>query len=416
MPVPRGRLLGGSSSINGMVFVRGQAQDYDGWAQLGNRGWSYRDVLPLFRAMESYGSGEDEYRGREGPLKVSDTYEHGPLYDALIAASAEAGIQRNPDYNGAVQDGIGMTQTTISGGRRMSTARCYLDPARSRPNLEIRTETLAEALLLEEGRCTGVRYRQGDVSREVRAAREVVVSAGSIASPQLLELSGIGNGERLRDIGIDVRHELPGVGENLRDHYAPRMKWRVTAPGLTYNDKARGPGMVWQALKYAFGSRGLLGIPASSIRAYVRTREGLASPDAMISWIPFLVAENFKLARQSGLTVITHPLRSESTGSVHRGFGRSGPSARDPVQFPVGRDRPTDHVGGHADRTPHHGRRAARGHHRGGDRPRLRLGERRRAAQLGQGDGRDHIPSGRHMQDGFRSHGGGGRYVARAGA
>ena len=317
VPVPRGRLLGGSSSINGMVFVRGQAQDYDGWAQLGNRGWSYRDVLPLFRAMESYGSGEDEYRGREGPLKVGDTKEQGPLYDALIAAAAEAGLPHNPDYNGAAQDGIGMTQTTISGGRRMSTARCYLDPARSRPNLEIRTETLAEALLLEDGRCTGVRYRQGDVSREVRAACEVVVSAGSIASPQLLELSGIGHGERLRDIGIEVRHELPGVGENLRDHYAPRMKWRVTAPGLTYNDKARGPGMVRQALKYAFGFRGLLGMPASPIRAYVRTREGLAGPDAMISWIPFLVADNFRLARGSGLTVIAHPLRSESTGSVH---------------------------------------------------------------------------------------------------
>ena len=330
IPVPRGRLLGGSSAINGMVFVRGQAQDFDGWAQLGNRGWSYRDVLPLFRRMESYAGGEDEYRGRDGPLKVTDPGESGPIYDAILRAGQEAGLDYNADYNGASQDGIGMTQASISGGRRMSTARCYLDPARSRRNLDIRANAQAEALLFEGKRCIGVRYRRGGEVREARAEAEVVVSAGAVASPQLLEVSGIGQAERLKALGIPVVHDLPGVGENLRDHYGPRMLWRVPAKGLTYNDRARGLGLVWQAMKYAFAQTGLLSLPASPVRAYVRTRPGLASPDAVISWIPFL-ATNYKLARDSGLTVITHPLRSESLGSIHA--ASADPAAPPEIRF-----------------------------------------------------------------------------------
>jgi len=317
IPVPRGRLLGGSSSINGMVFVRGQAQDFDTWAQLGNRGWSYQDVLPFFKDMESYAGGDDEFRGRDGPLKVTDPDEQGPLYDAFFEAAGQAGIDHNPDYNGAAQDGIGMTQATIRKGRRMSTAYCYLDPARSRSNLEIVTRAYTESLLLEGTRCVGVAYQVAGERRQARADREVIVSAGSVNSPQLLELSGIGQPDLLRNLGIEVRHALPGVGENLRDHYAPRMRWRVTVPGVTYNDKARGLGVVWQALRYAFTGGGLLGLPAAPVRAYVRSREGLASPDVGISLIPFMVANNFKLASESGVTLITHPLRPESTGSIH---------------------------------------------------------------------------------------------------
>ena len=331
IPVPRGRLLGGSSAINGMVFVRGQAEDFDGWAQLGNRGWSYRDVLPLFRRMESYAGGEDEYRGRDGPLRVSDLDESGPLYDAIIGAGQEIGLDYNPDYNGASQDGISMTQASISGGRRMSTAHCYLDPARSRPNLEIRANAATEALLFEGRRCTGVRYRRGGEVHEARADAEVVVSAGAVASPQLLEVSGIGQPDRLKGLGIPVVHELQGVGENLRDHYAPRMKWRIPAKGLTYNDRARGLGLVWQALKFAGARTGLLSLPASPVRAYIRTRPGLASPDAMMSFIPFLATPNFKLAKESGITVITHPLRSESTGSIHA--ASADPAAPPEIRF-----------------------------------------------------------------------------------
>jgi len=319
IPIPRGKLLGGSSSINGMVFVRGQSQDYDTWAQLGNRGWSYREVLPIFREMESYrGDADDEYRGRNGPLKVSESNESGKIYDALIKAAGEAGIAYTKDYNGAAQDGIGMTQTTIRGGRRMSTAVCYLDPARRRPNLTIQANALTECLLLEGKRCIGVRYKLNGQQHEARANREVVVSAGSINSPQLLELSGIGQPELLNRLGIEVRHELNGVGENLRDHYSPRMKWTVpNSLGMTYNDKARGLGLCWQALRYAVTHKGLLGLPAAPIRAYVRTRPGLDAPDAAISWIPFLVGANFKLAKESGVTAIMNILRSESTGSIH---------------------------------------------------------------------------------------------------
>ena len=319
IPIPRGKLLGGSSSINGMVFVRGQSQDYDTWAQLGNRGWSYREVLPIFKDMESYqGEGDAEYRGRSGPLKVSENFETGPLYDALIKAARAVGIEYTNDYNGAKQDGIGMTQMTIRGGRRMSTAVCYLGPARTRPNLTIQTNAHTECLVLDGKRCVGVRYTVGGVQREARANREVVVSAGSINSPQLLELSGIGNPELLQQLGIEVRHPLKGVGENLRDHYSPRMKWTVPASlGMTYNDTARGLGMVKQALRYVLTHKGLLGLPASPIRAYVRTRRGLDAPDASISWIPFLSDPNFRLAKQSGVTAIMGILRTESTGSIH---------------------------------------------------------------------------------------------------
>ena len=319
IPIPRGKLLGGSSSINGMVFVRGQSQDYDTWAQLGNRGWSYREVLPIFRDMESYqGDADDEYRGRGGPLKVTESHETGALYDALIKAAGQVGIEYTRDYNGAQQDGIGMTQATIRNGRRMSTAFCYLDPARGRPNLMIQANALTECLLIEGKRCVGVRYTMNGQQHEARANREVIVSGGSINSPQLLELSGIGQPDLLQSLGIEVRHALKGVGENLRDHYSPRMKWTVPPSlGITYNDKGRGLGLVQQALKYALTKKGLLGLSAAPIRAYVRTRAGLDAPDAAISWIPFLADKNFKLAKNSGVTAIMNILRSESTGSIH---------------------------------------------------------------------------------------------------
>jgi choline dehydrogenase len=317
IPVPRGKLLGGSSAINGMVFVRGQAQDYDHWAQLGNRGWSYQDVLPLFRNMESYSGGDDEFRGRDGLLQVTDPEEGGPIYDAMFDAAEQVGMKRNADYNGASQDGVAMTQATILNGRRQSTAQCFLEPARQRPNLTIVTDALTECLILEDKRCVGVRYRIGGRIEDVRATREVIVSAGSINSPQLLELSGIGQPELLERLGIEVRHALPGVGENLRDHYAPRMKWDVVRGGVTYNDKARGLGLVWQALKYAVNRNGFLALPAGPLRAYVRSRDGLDSPDIGISFMPFLVADGVKLDKRSGFTMIVQVLRSESTGTIH---------------------------------------------------------------------------------------------------
>jgi len=321
IPVPRGRMLGGSSALNGLAFVRGQAQDFDTWAQMGNHGWSYADVLPYFKRMERYeDGGDDSFRGRDGPLRVTNPKPQDPLFQALIRAAGEVGIEYNPDYNGTRQDGIAMSQATIASRRRMSTARCYLDPIRKRANLRIETGALTEALVLDGGRCTGVRYSLDGQPREARAGLEVVVSAGSINSPQLLELSGIGQPERLRDLGIAVHHALPGVGENLRDHYAPRTRWAVAAPGYTFNDRGRGLGLVWQALQYALTGGGMLGMVAAPIRAFVRSREGLEAPDLLLGWVPMLTEPGPKgpvLSRQCGMTCYAHPMRPESRGDVH---------------------------------------------------------------------------------------------------
>jgi choline dehydrogenase len=317
IPIPRGKMLGGSSAINGMVWVRGQRQDYDTWAQLGNRGWSYEDVLPVFKRLESYEGGNGEFRGREGPVRISDIFEGGRLYDSFFEAAEANGIHRNDDYNGPDQEGIAMTQASIRGGRRMSTSRCYLEPARKRPNLDIETGALAERLLFDGKRCTGIRYRVGNEVREAHAGREVIVSTGSICSPQLLELSGIGNPEHLKSVGIEVLHALPGVGENLRDHWAPRLKWKVGRHGATYNEKARGIGAMNQGLRYILTGKGFLALPASPLRAFFKTRDGLASPDAMFMLQPFLVTPDIKLDKEAGITIITHQQRPESRGSIH---------------------------------------------------------------------------------------------------
>jgi choline dehydrogenase len=319
--VPRGRMLGGSSSINGMVYIRGQAQDYDHWAQLGNRGWSFQDVLPIFKRMERFEGGSDEFRGRNGILPVTHTPRHKvPLLEKMIEAAEKMGLPYNPDQNGASQEGIGMSQVTITKGRRQSTAFCYLDPARSRANLQIDQGAIAESLILEGKRCVGVRYSVNGQKREARATREVIVSGGSINSPKLLELSGIGQGDRLRALGITPVHELQGVGENLRDHYSPRMKFEITGKNLTFNDNARGWRLAREALKYAMFREGFLASTAVPIRLYFRTRVGLDSPDATISIAPFLyemVGKERRVSAQKGITMNVNVLRSESTGSVH---------------------------------------------------------------------------------------------------
>ena len=320
IPVPRGKLLGGSSAINGMAFVRGQAQDFDTWAQMGNVGWSYADVLPFFKRLESYkGGGDDRYRGRDGPVKVTDPPPATPLFRSLIEAAAQVGIAHNLDYNGAHQDGIVMSQATIADGRRVSTARAYLDQAARRPNLHIVTGAHTEALLLDGRRCIGVRFRGNGQSQEARA-REVVVSAGSINSPQLLELSGIGQPERLKALGLSVQHALPGVGENLRDHYAPRTRWLVGRKGVTYNDTGRGLGLVRQALRYALSRDGMLATVGAPMRAFVRSREGLEAPDLLLGWVPMFTEPGPRgpvVSRTAGFSCYAHPMRPESRGSIH---------------------------------------------------------------------------------------------------
>jgi choline dehydrogenase len=319
--VPRGKMLGGSSSINGMVYIRGQAQDYDHWAQLGNRGWSWQDILPVFKRMENYDGGSDELRGRGGPLRITDTPRHKiPLLETMIEAANKIGLPFNEDLNGMTQEGIGMSQVTIAKGRRQSTAYCYLDPARSRANLTVETGALAEALVLDGKRCVGVRYSVNGQKREAQASREVIVSSGSINSPKLLELSGIGQGDRLGALGITPVHELKGVGENLRDHYSPRVKFAITAPNATFNDNARGWRLAREALKYALWGEGFLATTSVPIRMYFRTRPGLDSPDATVSILPFLyerVGHERRIAKRRGITMNINVLRSESIGSIH---------------------------------------------------------------------------------------------------
>lgn len=320
IPVPRGRVMGGSSTINGMVWVRGQRQDFDTWAQLGNRGWSYDDVLPLFKGIENYDGPADDTRGKSGPLRVGLVPDANPLYDALFAAGRELGLPDNPDYNGREQEGIVPTQVSISRGKRMSAALAYLKPVMGRGNLAVRSGCEVDSLIIENGECTGVRYRRGGNVTEARASGEVIVCAGAINSPKLLELSGIGNPEVLAEHGIEVRHALRGVGENLRDHIAPRMVFRARLPAVSYNARGRGLGLVREILRYALTRRGLLSLPTAPVLAFLRTRPELVSPDVQLHFVPYrVVLENGKrtMGKDPGITCTVNQCRPESRGSVH---------------------------------------------------------------------------------------------------
>ena len=320
IPIPRGKVIGGSSSINGMLYVRGQDFDYDSWAQLGNRGWAYRDVLPYFRKAETFKRGGDEWRGGDGPLGVCDMIERHEMVDAFVDAGVELGYERNPDYNGEKQDGFGYYQVTMRDGRRHSTARAYLDPARGRPNLEVVTNARAKRLVVEGRRVTGVVYETGGLERTAMAGGAVIVSAGAVQSPQLLELSGIGNPEILSRHGIPVAHALPGVGENYRDHYAARINWRVRQP-ITLNEDTRGLRLVREVLKYAFTRRGVLTWTAGIGHGFVRTRPEFETPDVQFFFVhaSFATANTRVLDREPGMTIGVYQCRPESQGSIHIG-------------------------------------------------------------------------------------------------
>jgi choline dehydrogenase len=318
IPVPRGKLLGGSSAINGLVYVRGQPLDYDTWAQMGARGWSWADVEPVFRRMEDYQEG-GEGRGVGGPLGVSEVPDQNPLYDALFAAGEAAGFPRNPDYNGPNQEGVVKTQATIRRGRRMSTAHCYLRPARHRPNLRIVTEAPTRRLLLEGRRCVGVAYEQGGREVEARCGRAVILCAGAVATPQLLELSGIGRPEVLQAHGIEVRHALPAVGENFRDHIIARVMWRLKVREVSYNYRARGVRLFGEVLRYLANGGGFLSLPSAPLLAFLRTRPELATPDVQMHIVPYAIKDpkRRKLQDWPGMAIGCYQLRPESMGSIH---------------------------------------------------------------------------------------------------
>jgi len=318
IPCPRGRTLGGSSSINGMLYVRGQPLDYDTWAQFGNRGWSYSQVLPYFKKSENYEPGGDDSRGRGGPLNVAQMCDTHELCDAFINAAEASGYPKNKDYNNGNQEGFGYFQVTMKNGKRQSTARAFLDPVRSRPNLTIETDALVSKLILEGKRCVGVSYSVHGQTKEVRCGREVIVSCGAVQSPGVLEHSGIGQPELLRRYGIEVKHELKGVGENYGDHFAPRMNWRVKLP-ITLNERTRGINLVKEVVRYYTSGRGALALTAGVVYGFVRTRPGLDSPDMQfhMAHASYDTAQKRDLEREPGMTVVIGQCRPDSRGSIH---------------------------------------------------------------------------------------------------
>jgi choline dehydrogenase len=318
IPCPRGRTLGGSSSINGMLYVRGQPLDYDTWAQFGNRGWSYSQVLPYFKKSENYEPGGDDSRGRGGPLNVAQMCDTHELCDAFINAAEASGYPKNADYNNGNQEGFGYFQVTMKNGKRQSTARAFLDPVRSRPNLTIETDALVSKLILEGKRCVGVSYSVHGQAKEARCGREVIVSCGAVQSPGVLEHSGIGQPELLRSHGIEVKHELKGVGENYGDHFAPRMNWRVKLP-ITLNERTRGINLVKEVVRYYTSGRGALALTAGVVYGFVRTRPGLDSPDMQfhMAHASYDTAQKRDLEREPGMTVVIGQCRPDSRGSIH---------------------------------------------------------------------------------------------------
>jgi choline dehydrogenase len=282
---PRGKVLGGSSSLNAMIYIRGHRSNYDEWRDLGNPGWGYDDVLPYFKRSENWRGPDSPFHGRGGPLEVGDAGQRAPAAEAFIDSAREVcGVARNDDFNGADQEGAGHYQYTVRDRRRWSAADAFLHPARTRPNLEVVTDAIVLGLVVKSGRAVGVRYRAGDKEQVVSAGSEVILAAGAIGSPHLLLLSGIGPADALRKKGISVVHELPGVGQNLQDHLMAVVQYRVK------NTAARTFGTVssvaWLA-QYALFRGGPLSHPPVHAGAFVKTRAGLSRPDLQFHVCPW---------------------------------------------------------------------------------------------------------------------------------
>ena len=321
---PKGKVLGGSSSINGLLYIRGQAADYDGWRQMGCEGWSYQDVLPYFRRAEHQERGECEHHGVGGPLNVSDMTEQHPISGALLEAAVEAGIPRSKDINAADQEGVTWFQLSIKGGKRCSTAVGYLHPVMGRQNLVVETESQATRILFEGSRASGIEFVQNGQKHTASCRREVIVAAGAVASPQLLEVSGIGQGEVLQQLGIPVVRELKGVGENLQDHYMIGAQWRLKPEFVTVNELSRGPKLLMEMIKYAILRKGLLTFAVSHIVAFCKSRSELANPDLQFHMMAASMdlealgkTQSLVLEKEPGVSCVPCQIRPESRGHIH---------------------------------------------------------------------------------------------------
>ncbi|MCK0198348.1 choline dehydrogenase [Ancylobacter sp. 6x-1] len=316
MHCPRGKVLGGSSSINGLVYIRGNPLDFDGWQDLGAQGWAYRDVLPYFRRAEGRRDGGDAYRGADGPLKTTYGPLENPLYQAFVEAAREARYPVTDDVNGYSQEGFGRMDMTVKDGVRWSAANAYLKPALKRSNLTVETHARAERVIMERRRAVGVAYERGGTQHIARARHEVIVSSGPIASPQLLKLSGIGPAEELRSFGIEVVADRPGVGENLQDHLEFYFQQACTQPITLYSSMgllARGRiGLRWMMRKDGLGATNHF-----ETCGFIRSRPGVPYPDIQYHFLPLAVTYDGQgLASEHGFQAHVGPMRSRSRGWV----------------------------------------------------------------------------------------------------
>ena len=314
---PRGKVLGGSSSINGMIYMRGQQQDYDHWRQLGCTGWGWDDVLPYFKRAEDNERGATEVRGAGGPLKVSDIKDPRVICDAFVEAAQAEGIPYNDDFNGPEQEGVGFFQTTSRNGLRCSSAVGYLKPARGRPNLSIETGAMVTRIVLEGGRVTEVRYRQDGADKTAKVGGEVVLSGGAVNSPQLLQLSGIGPGAHLQDLGIEVQHALDGVGRDLQDHLQIRSIYRLNKRISVNDDVNNLLRRAWVGIQYALQRKGPLTFAAGHAGIFARVLPESATPDVQFHFIPFSAdTPGTGLHKWPGVTSSVCQLRPESRGEI----------------------------------------------------------------------------------------------------
>ena len=316
LATPRGKVIGGSSSINGMVYVRGHARDFDIWEEMGARGWGFRHVLPYYKRLEASHGGEEGWRGTDGPLHVTRGTMRNPLYQAFVEAGREAGYPVTVDYNGRQQEGFGAMERTVWKGVRWSAANAYLKPARKSGRLKLETRAFATRILIEGRRAVGVEYRRGNATHAARAGREVIVAASCINSPKLLQLSGIGDAEHLKAVGIPVVHHLPGVGANLQDHLEVYMQVHCKEP-ITLNSRV---GLPWKALigaQWLFTKTGLGATNHFESCGFIRSRAGIDYPDIEYHFLPAAMRYDGKAAAPGhGFQVHVGPMRSKSRGHV----------------------------------------------------------------------------------------------------
>jgi choline dehydrogenase len=340
---PRGKVLGGSSSINGLVYMRGQKEDYDHWRQLGCTGWGYDDVLPLFKRSENQQRGADDYHGIDGPLWVSDPVDPHPMADAFIQAAQDAGFKRNDDVNGAKQEGFGYTQWTTKNGRRCSASVAFLRPAQDRPNLTIEINALTNRILFDCTKAIGVEYRQNGTVKTAHAAKEIILSAGAYNSPQILQLSGVGPADHLQGLGIDVVADRAGVGANLQDHVNAPLMYQVNEP-FTANDMVNRWGQrISQGLKYLFQRGGFMAMGVSYVAGYMKANPNAATPDVQAQLMLFSAERvGGPVDPYSGVAVVVALMRPESRGTVMiTSTDPTVPPSIDPNYLTAPKDRET---------------------------------------------------------------------------